>query len=69
MGVKASYGAAKRGVERLACANYSSLDADKKPMFNAKAAILGTIVQHSAPAQIKQIEKHYANSATPVLPK
>lgn len=61
--------AAKRGVERLACADYKGLPDEKKPMFNAKAAILGTLAQHSGLSQVKQIERHYANSNAPLLPK
>ena len=51
---------AQRGMAKLACASYEHLPEDMKPEFNAKAAILGTLVQHSNPAQIKQVQKTYA---------
>lgn len=60
---------ARRGAAKLACATYDNLEQELKPVFNAKAAIFGTLVQHSLPAQVRQITKHYANDAKPVLPK
>lgn len=51
---------AQRGMAKLACASYENLSDEMKPEFNAKAAILGTLIQHSNPAQIKQVQKTYA---------
>ena len=59
---------AKRGIKRLTCADYSALNDEQRPVFNARVAVLGTLAQHSKPSQLTQIEKTYANENRPVLP-
>lgn len=60
---------AARGVKKLACVDYANLAVDDKSNFNAKAAALGTLLQHSQPSAVKQLERHYANEQQPVLPR
>lgn len=60
--------AAKKGMRKLACASYKNLEDAEKNSFNAKAAVLGTLAQHATPAQLKQVERAYANEAKPILP-
>lgn len=46
---------AKRGVRKLACAEYELLSGDEKTRFNAGASLLGAIAQLSKPTSLELI--------------
>lgn len=67
--IKRIHRSAGRGIKKLACVDYQNLDHAGMSSLNAKAAVLGTLAQHSTATSVQLLERHYANESKPMLPQ